>query len=130
MIKPLPADTATPECERYHDTVSAPRASDLAQSQAAIDQLAPAAIAALADILQNGSDRAKLEAAKTLLDRAGLSARPRTAEKTQEKSLDSLTLEEVEALLASKEAERAAAAKPVSATELARKDKQLSDLID
>lgn len=128
MSKEITAKSAI-DPERYPDTVSPPAADPLAESQRAIDSLAPAAIAALGDILSTGNDKARLEAAKTILDRAGLSARPRAAEKQAAKDLSALTLEEIEALLHQAEAKRAAVAKPVNASELARKEQQLADMI-
>lgn len=109
---------------------SQPSAEPLAENQAAIDGAAGQAVAALISLLSADSDRTRLEAAKTLLDRAGLSAKPRAADKPAPLDLNSLDLDQVQRLLDQAEAARAAKARPVSASEVARKDKQLSDFID
>lgn len=111
--------------------VSQPSAEPLAENQAAIDGAASAAVATLISLLsEDRSDRTRLEAAKTLLDRAGLSAKPRAADKQAPLDLNSLDLDQVQRLLDQAEAARAAKAKPVSASEVARNNKQLSDFID
>ena len=108
--------------------VSAPgeSAPDAAQSQ--IDGAAGAATSTLIELLgADRPDKIRLEAAKTLLDRAGVSARPRAAAPAAPADLAALDLDQIQARLDRAESARAAAAIDVSASELARNDGQAID---
>lgn len=108
--------------------VSAPNDGAMVAAQAQIDSAAQTAVSTLIELLgADRSDKIRLEAAKTLLDRAGISARPRAAAPAAPADLAALDLDQIQALLDRAESARAAAAIDVSAPELARNDGQAID---
>ena len=108
--------------------VSAPGEGALDAAQSQIDSAAGAAVPTLIELLKpDKSDKIRLEAAKTLLDRAGISARPRAAAPAAPADLAALDLDQIQALLDRAESARAAAAIDVSAPDMARNDSQAVD---
>jgi hypothetical protein len=95
-------------------------------------EIAPACIAFLFDVVRNESksfgERVRVDAAKTLLDRAGYQA-PKQHEIGKEKAVEEMSTAELHAFIDRTEAELASRATDVSVPESTALDSQLSDLL-
>jgi hypothetical protein len=95
-------------------------------------EIAPAAIKFLHDVVKNEGgkfgERVRVDAAKTLLDRAGYQA-PKQHEVGKEKAVEEMSTAELHAFIDRTEAELASRATDVSVPESTALDSQLSDLL-
>jgi hypothetical protein len=93
----------------------------------------PLAIATLFEILKNNDApaRVRVDAAKTVLDRAGLvAARPAVPEKAGEKALAEMSPSELRALISRLENEVAERAAPVNGPDFGGEMPQVADMLD
>jgi hypothetical protein len=95
-------------------------------------EIAPACIAFLFDVVKNAGntfgERVRVDAAKTLLDRAGYQA-PKQHEVGKEKAVEEMSTAELHAFIDRTEAELASRATDVSVPVSPTLDSQLSDLL-
>lgn len=102
------------------------------ETQRSLQLAAPVAQQFIVDLVRNADAPAKLrlDAAKTLLDRAGhIAPRARALGEGQDKTLGEMTLDELKETQERLQAELASRAKPVNAQEAEATDTQAIDLV-
>ena len=93
---------------------------------------APVALDLLIKTVRNDKEnsRVRVDAAKTILDRAGHVARPKEADSGAQKDLHEMSTDELRALVDKLEGELADRAEPVSATEKQGVPQQVLDMLE